>query len=50
MKIFIKRKTVDDGSRPIIKIQIDYKTIITVRSLEAFEKWKSLFPEARIVS
>ena len=50
MKIFIKRKKVDGSNLPIIKIQIDHKTIITVRSLEAFEKWKSLFPEARIVS
>jgi hypothetical protein len=37
-------------NRPKIKIQLDYKTIITVRSMNAFELWKDKYPEAKIIN
>ncbi len=46
----MKRKKVIDDNRPNIKIKLDYKTIVTVRSMEAFKKWKLLFPSAVILS
>ena len=49
MKNFIKRKAASDDNRPKIKIQLDYKTLVIVRSIEAFNKWKLLFPAAEIV-
>lgn len=49
MKNFIKRKNSGDDTRPKIKIQLDYKTQVIVRSIEAFNKWKLLFPAAEII-
>jgi len=37
-------------NRPKIKIQLDYKTIITLRSMGAFEIWKDKYPEAKIIN
>ena len=42
-----KKQIVDN--RPKIKIQIDYRTIITVRSMDAFKAWKERYPEAKLV-
>jgi hypothetical protein len=32
-----------------IKVQIDSKTIVTVKSLSAFEQWLSRFSNAKII-
>ena len=37
-------------NRPKIKIHLDYKTIITVRSMDAFEIWKEKYPDAKIIN
>jgi hypothetical protein len=42
------KKTIID-SRPKIKIQIDNKTTITVRTMEAYKSWKEKYPDALIV-
>jgi hypothetical protein len=36
-------------NRPKIKIKLDYKTIITVRSMDAYKVWKEKYPEAVII-
>jgi hypothetical protein len=33
-----------------IKLRIDRRTVITVRTIEAFQAWLSKFPQAKIVS
>lgn len=38
-----KNKTQDT---PLIKLRIDYRTVITVRSKEALKMWKQRYPEA----
>lgn len=43
------KKTIIDN-RPKIKIQVDYQTVITVRSINAFNAWKIRYPEAKIIN
>jgi hypothetical protein len=38
-----KNKTTDT---PLIKLRIDYRTVITVRSKEALKMWKQRYPDA----
>ncbi|MEI6489724.1 MAG: hypothetical protein WCP52_12225 [Bacteroidota bacterium] len=45
----MRTKKVKIDLRPKIKIKIDNRTIITVRSMEAFKAWKERFPEAVIM-
>jgi len=33
-----------------IVVRLDYKTIITIRDRNLFQKWKDLYPEAQIIS
>lgn len=40
----------ENDNRPIFKIALDYKTIITVRSKEAIERWLDKFPNARVIA
>ena len=42
----IKNKT-HEG--PLVKLRIDYRTIITVRSKEALKMWKQKYPQAVII-
>lgn len=44
------RKAIVDDTRPKIKIQLDYKTTIVVRTKNAVESWLHKFPEAKIIS
>jgi len=39
---------VPDPSKSI-KVQIDAKTIVTVKSMTAFEQWLERFPNAKII-
>jgi len=38
---------IDD--RPKIRIKLDYKTTITVRSMDAYKVWKDKYPEAILI-
>jgi len=42
-------KIVDDN-RPKIKVRLDYRTIIIIRSMEAFKMWLTKFPDAKIIT
>jgi len=42
-----KKIVIDD--RPKIKIQLDNRTTITVRSMDAYIIWKNKYPEAIII-
>jgi hypothetical protein len=46
------KKVESKVSNPLksIKIQLDSKTIVTVRNMSAFEVWHSRFPDARIIN
>jgi len=37
-------------NRPKIRIKLDYKTIITVRSMDSYLTWKDKYPEAKIIN
>jgi len=45
-----KKKRLPDESIPLIKVQLDYKTIITIRSLKVLSLWKERYPNLKIVS
>ena len=45
----MRAKKVKIDLRPKIKIQVDSRTTITVRSMEAFKAWKERYPEATII-
>ena len=42
-----KKSIVDN--RPRFKVQIDYKTVITVRTMEAVKSWIQRYPAAKLV-
>jgi len=33
-----------------IKVRLDHKTLIILKSLSSLETWKKLYPEARIIA
>lgn len=35
--------------KPIFKLKLDYKTVITVRSTDALEMWMKKYPNAKLV-
>ena len=37
-------------NRPKIKIQLDDRTMITVRTMGALSAWKERYPEAKVIS
>ncbi|HVA97981.1 MAG TPA: hypothetical protein VNG53_03725 [Bacteroidia bacterium] len=43
-----KKNLVDD--KPRIKVQLDFKTIITLRNLKSLDLWREKYPEAKIIS
>ena len=45
----MKTKKIITDSRPKIKIQIDQRTTITVRTMDAYKAWKERYPEATII-
>lgn len=44
-----KQKTTKDAAT-FIKLQIDYKTVITVSSKKSAENWMQRYPNAKIIS
>ncbi len=32
-----------------IKVRLDYKTIVVLRNISLFAKWKRIYPEAKII-
>ncbi|MCK6650384.1 MAG: hypothetical protein L6Q66_12075 [Bacteroidia bacterium] len=42
-----KKEIIDN--RPKLKVQIDYRTVITVRSMEAAKSWMQKYPAAKLV-
>ena len=45
----MRTKKVKIDLRPKIKIQIDSRTLITVRSMDAFKAWKERYPAAVLI-
>jgi hypothetical protein len=43
-----KKSPIEDN-RPKIKIQLDYRTMIVVRTMNAFKAWKERYPEAKLI-
>lgn len=45
----MKTKKIVEDNRPRFKVQIDYKTVITVRTMEAVKSWMQRYPAAKMV-
>jgi hypothetical protein len=45
-----KNNKAEEGKQERFKLQIDYKTIIIVKSKEAVKMWLSKFPNAKLVA
>jgi len=45
----MRNKKVKIDLRPKIKIQVDNRTVITVRSMEAYKAWKERYPDAVLI-
>jgi hypothetical protein len=45
----MKTKKAIVDNRPRFKVQIDYKTVITVRTMEAVKSWIQRYPAAKLV-
>jgi hypothetical protein len=43
-----KTKTVSD--HPLIKVQLDERTTITIRKMEMLKFWKERYPAAKVIS
>lgn len=46
-KMKVKKVKIDE--RPKIKIQVDSRTTITVRLMDAYRAWKERYPDAMII-
>lgn len=46
MKTKIKKATEVKGSTYLVKLRIDPRTVITVRTKESLKNWKSKYPNA----
>ncbi len=44
----LKLKSEIDSS-PRIKVQLDYRTVITVKTTQALDMWLSKYPEAKVL-
>jgi hypothetical protein len=44
-----KVKEIAEDSRPVMKIQLDYKTVITLRDPDKLEFWKQKYPKLQIL-
>jgi len=45
----MKTKKIVIDNRPKIKLQIDNKTTVTVRSMFALKSWQERYPEAKVI-
>ncbi len=45
----MKTKKVVVDNRPKIKLQLDSKTTVTVRSMYAVKSWQERYPEAKVL-
>lgn len=45
----MKKKARIIDELPRIKVQLDYRTIITVRSPQALDMWLAKYPEAKVL-
>ena len=45
----MKTKQIIIDNRPKIKIKLNYKTTITVRSMDVYKVWNDKYPEAILV-
>lgn len=45
----MKTKKIIIDSRPKIKLQLDEKTTVTVRSAFALKSWQERYPEAKVI-
>ena len=48
-KKIMKTKKLIIDNRPKIKIRLDNKTTVTVRSMYALKSWQERYPEAKII-
>ena len=45
----MKTKKIVMDSRPKIRIKLNYRTTIIVRSMDAYKVWKDKYPEAILI-
>lgn len=45
----LKKKSTDVINADRMKVQLNAKTFIVVKNMEAFERWKKLYPLAKIL-
>jgi hypothetical protein len=38
------------GEHPVIKVQLDERTTITIRKIEMLKFWKERYPAAKVIS
>lgn len=38
------------GEHPVIKVQLDERTTITIRKIEMLKLWKERYPAAKVIS
>lgn len=44
----LKNRAPEDNS-PRIKVQLDYRTVITVKTTQALDMWLTKYPEAKVL-
>jgi molybdopterin-binding protein len=49
MKTKIK-SIIETSKDTLIKVRLDYRTLVTITNMAAFEMWQKRFPEAKIIS
>jgi hypothetical protein len=47
-KALILSQPISTGSKGI-KVQLDYRTVITLKNLSALESWRKRYPQAQVI-
>ena len=45
-----RKKAKAEGDYPVIKVQLDERTTITIRKMEMLKFWKERYPAAKVIS
>jgi hypothetical protein len=45
-----RKKTKAVSDQPVIKVQLDERTTITIRKMEMLKFWKERYPAAKVIS
>ncbi|MBL0048211.1 MAG: hypothetical protein IPP32_08985 [Bacteroidetes bacterium] len=44
------KKIIETSKEKLIKVRLDYRTLITITNIASLEVWKKRYPDAKVIS